>query len=192
MSPTAVNWVYIAAPVLMAAGARVANSLAKRKGRPRVCMWFGLGGAVAMAMLGTLNTLRPGLPDLEAGVVAYIALYFMTCLQHCCRPIKKSILMDWSEKRHRGGWNAVDSITRFGWSGSAVVGGFIVDAYSYEVCFATTSVVLFAAALLWPLLFRIVPAATAGQATEQAIMPNRSTSATIRGGSASSGRSARR
>ena len=110
-----------------------------------------------MAVLGSLDTLRPGLPDSSWGVYVYCPVYFMTCLQHCCRPIKKSILMDWSEKRHRGGWNAVDSITRFGWSGSAVVGGFIVDAYSYEACFLTTSVMLAIAAVLWPLLFKIIP-----------------------------------
>jgi hypothetical protein len=58
----------------------------------------------------------------------------------------------------RGGWNAVDSITRFGWSGSAVLGGFLVDRYSYGANFLVTGIFLGVAACLWPLLFHLVDA----------------------------------
>merc|ERR1719424_894658 len=158
MAPTAVNWVYITSPIAMAFGARWASELAARRGRPRVCMCFGLGGAFFMCVLGVLGTVFPGLDRTSTeGRAVYVCVYFLTCLQHCCRPIKKSILMDFSKKKSRGGWNAVDSITRFGWSGSAVLGGVLVDAFSYEACFVATSVFLTAAALLWPLLFDYVP-----------------------------------
>ena len=90
-----------------------------------------------------------------------VPLYFISCAQHCCRPLKKSILMDFSHRQERGGWNAVDSITRFGWSGSAVVGGFIIDAYGYSLAFMITGAMLASAALLWPLAFRHIDAADA-------------------------------
>ena len=69
--------------------------------------------------------------------------------------------MDFSRRQERGGWNAVDSITRFGWSGSAVVGGFIIDAYGYSLAFLVTGAMLATAALLWPLAFRHIDAADA-------------------------------
>ena len=66
--------------------------------------------------------------------------------------------MDFCARENRGFWNAVDSITRFGWSGSAVLGGFLVDRYDYGATFLATSCMLFAAACLWPLLFSTLDA----------------------------------
>jgi len=38
----------------------------------------------------------------------------LSCAQHCCRPLKKTMLMDHCPREDRGFWNAADSITRFG------------------------------------------------------------------------------
>ena len=42
------------------------------------------------------------------------------------RGVGKSILMDYVAKKNRAKWNSIDNITRFGWSGSALLGGFLV------------------------------------------------------------------
>ena len=47
--------------------------------------------------------------------------------------LKKSLLMDHTPKSHRGRWNAVDSLQSSFWSGTAVLGGFIVHHLGYEV-----------------------------------------------------------
>ena len=162
LDPTEVNWILVAAPMWMAAGSWCARAQAKRYGRARVAMCFGLTGAAAMVALGSLP--KHSDADADDGSNQHhhpwardwrvcVPLYFLSCAQHCCRPLKKSILMDFSERRHRGGWNAVDSITRFGWSGSAVVGGFLIDSYSYQLNFVVTGAMLGVAALLWPLIF---------------------------------------
>ena len=155
LAPTEVNWIMVAAPLVMAAGSWAARLRAKRLGRARVTMAFGLTGATAMVALGLLPNGGDGGGgrDWARDWRVCVPLYFLSCAQHCCRPLKKSILMDFSERRHRGGWNAVDSITRFGWSGSAVVGGFLIDSYSYQLNFAVTGAMLAVAALLWPLIF---------------------------------------
>ena len=151
LSPSDVNWIYITAPIVMALGSKLATRNSKIYGRGRVAMCFGTLGAAGMAGLGVLN-----LPSNSNTLC--IALYFLSCAQHCCRPIKKSLLMDFCARENRGFWNAVDSITRFGWSGSAVLGGFLVDRYDYGATFLATSCMLFAAACLWPLLFSTLDA----------------------------------
>ena len=39
--------------------------------------------------------------------------------------VNKSVFMDYVPKRPRGKWNSLDSVARFGWSGSALFGGLI-------------------------------------------------------------------
>ena len=51
----------------------------------------------------------------------------------------KSVMMDFVDKKSRGKWNAFDSITSFGWSGSAVLGGILVDRYGYSLTFFMTA-----------------------------------------------------
>lgn len=86
----------------------------------------------------------------------YIALglYFLSTFQHCCRPLKKSILMDFTEKKTRAKWNSLDSVTRFGWSGSAVVGGYLIEKYSYGTTFLVTA---FAQIVSASMLFMLIP-----------------------------------
>jgi len=85
-----------------------------------------------------------------------LALYFLSTFQHCCRPLKKSILMDYTRKSTRGRWNSLDSVTRFGWSGSAVLGGYIIDRWDYGASFLATALAQFLSAsillVLLPLL----------------------------------------
>ena len=45
-----------------------------------------------------------------------------TCLMNSSAPLMKSILMDYVSKRNRAKWASLDSVARFGWSGSAVAG----------------------------------------------------------------------
>ena len=78
-----------------------------------------------------------------------MALYLVTCAQHMCRPLKKSALMDHVPYASRGKWNAIDGVTRFGWSGSAVLGGSLVDSGGYALTFVITAALQVVAALMW-------------------------------------------
>ena len=46
-----------------------------------------------------------------------------TAFANCGRPLMKSLLMDNVPQRHRGKFNALDSVMTFSWSGSAAAGG---------------------------------------------------------------------
>lgn len=39
----------------------------------------------------------------------------------------------------RGRWNSLDSVLAFGWCGSAVAGGFLLDAYGFDSTFCITA-----------------------------------------------------
>ena len=46
-----------------------------------------------------------------------------TAFANCGRPLMKSLMMDNVPSRHRGKFNALDSVRTFSWSGSAAAGG---------------------------------------------------------------------
>ncbi|DAZ95928.1 TPA: hypothetical protein N0F65_012405 [Lagenidium giganteum] len=63
----------------------------------------------------------------------------MTC---SVLPLSRSMLMDYVPKNERATWNAFDSVTRFAFAESAVVGGLIIDHYgSYRLCFLIAAIV---------------------------------------------------
>jgi MFS family permease len=53
----------------------------------------------------------------------------------CTVGIRKSILMDHVSQKKRGRWNSFESLIACMSSASTVVGGYLVDAYSYRFCF---------------------------------------------------------
>ena len=76
---------------------------------------------------------------------------------NCGFGIRKSILMDYVPKGSRGTWNSLDSVTRFGWSGSAVIGGYFVDSHGYGGTFFITAAIQFLAWSLYWVLLPLVP-----------------------------------
>lgn len=47
--------------------------------------------------------------------------------------------MEHVAKRHRGRVNAVDSVRSFSWSGSAALGGWLIEKYGYKSTFLMTA-----------------------------------------------------
>lgn len=42
-------------------------------------------------------------------------------------------------QRQRGRWNSLNSVLAFGWCGSAVLGGFLLDAFDFDLTFLITA-----------------------------------------------------
>ena len=56
-------------------------------------------------------------------VVVVVAIYLLrTGLMNCTYPLEESILMDFVPKETRARWKSLDSISQFGWCGSAALG----------------------------------------------------------------------
>jgi MFS family permease len=61
----------------------------------------------------------------------------------CSQPLRRSLLMDHVPKEYRARWNALENVAVFSWSGSAVLGGYLIDRFDYRSCFFITSIVYF-------------------------------------------------
>ena len=61
-----------------------------------------------------------------------VTLYILrTALMNCTYPVEESILMDYVPKNTRARWKSLESVSQFGWCGSALAGGLLADRYGY-------------------------------------------------------------
>ena len=65
--------------------------------------------------------------------------------------------MDFVPKHERGRWKSLESVAKFGWCGSAMLGGYLVDRYDYPFTFLLTAMIQAAAVAIWTVLLCIVP-----------------------------------
>lgn len=61
-------------------------------------------------------------------------------------------------QRHRGKWSCLDGVTIFGWSGSAVLGGMLLDRYGFRSVFVATAAMQFAGSMFIVSLLPVVSA----------------------------------
>ncbi|MFX0114097.1 MAG: MFS transporter [Candidatus Hodarchaeota archaeon] len=72
-------------------------------------------------------------------------------LMNASAPLNRTIVMDRIAKRHRGKWNSLEQLAwGLFWNVSAAIGGFIIENYSFRVCFTITATLYMLAIL--PLL----------------------------------------
>lgn len=173
MSVTEVQFVYVATFVVMIAFSQIARRTAKKVGRVQTilaCACAGITLLVAMAVLGTYQITHVAIV-VKNGQVRHVEnhglwrtwyiivpVYVLrTAFMNCCRGLRKSIVMDYVSKADRGKWNGLDGVTRLGWSGSAVLGGWMVDHFGYGYSFVATAALQALASVVWLLLLPLVP-----------------------------------
>ena len=89
--------------------------------------------------------------------VLMVFIYLMrTTLMNCTYPIEEAVLMDYVPRGTRARWKALDSISVFGWCGSAAIGGLIADAYDYSTTFLITAGLQGAGVAVCALLFLVI------------------------------------
>ena len=49
------------------------------------------------------------------------------------------MLNDYVAKRHRAKWNALESVNLFSWSGSSMLGGYLIRTYGFNTTFIITA-----------------------------------------------------
>ncbi|TYZ65701.1 hypothetical protein PybrP1_002519 [[Pythium] brassicae (nom. inval.)] len=131
LSPIHISLLFISQPVVVLVLSYLAQRLSKPFGRMPLIVFtrcfsvlclFSMAFAQPLALQVLLFLLRGG-------------------MMRCSQPLRRSILMDYVPKDIRARWNALEGISVFSWSGSAVIGGYIIDVYGYRTCFLITSVV---------------------------------------------------
>eukprot|EP00967_Tisochrysis_lutea_P092354 scaffold133115_cov36-Tisochrysis_lutea.AAC.1 len=130
----------------------------------------GISLLVSMALLDAWVKSMPQGQEHTWRVYAIAGIYICrTGLMNCTYPLEESLLMDHvpnellssrSTPPHhlirsaRGRWKSLDSISVFGWCGSAALGGYLADRYSYSATFLVTSAIQLVGTLVQiPLLF---------------------------------------
>lgn len=68
-----------------------------------------------------------------------------------------AVLMDSVPRRHRGKVNAIDSVRTFSWSGSAALGGMLIERYGFQTTFLITAAIKTAAFVPLLALLAYVP-----------------------------------
>ena len=72
----------------------------------------------------------------------------------------------------RARWNSIDGVLIFGWSGSALLGGVLIDRYGFDVTFCITAVMqAIGTCFTVPLLF-LVPRKEAAHQPSDAVSTN--------------------
>ena len=116
----------------------------------------GIALLVCMALLDSwVKRSAVGSSEHNFRVAVVAALYVVrTGLMNCTYPLEESLLMDHVPKSARARWKSLDSISVFGWCGSAALGGYLADRYSYSTTFLVTAAIQLAGtALQIPLIF---------------------------------------
>jgi len=147
LSPISVNSIYIGLPLFMTIVSLLARYAAKRFGRVQACLCLSLLGCIGLGGLGLVT---------DNGQFTMV-FYAMSTLQHCSRPIRKGILMDFVEKSRRARINSIDAITRLNWSGSAFLGGLSIDKFGFGKLFLVTAIIQLISSLLLLVLLPLVP-----------------------------------
>lgn len=133
LSPIQVNCIYAAGPLGVSAAAFAAQRLSSRLGRVETAVLTKFCG---IALLVWMSVAR----DDRLVVALYLA---RTWLMNCCQGITRSVLNDYVPKAERARWNAFESINLFSWSGSAVLGGFLIEKKGFRATFAYTAALQF-------------------------------------------------
>ncbi|EER17257.1 conserved hypothetical protein [Perkinsus marinus ATCC 50983] len=78
-------------------------------------------------------------------------------VQNAIYPVDRSIIMDFVPSHQRGRWNALESLSSMTWSGSAVIGGYLMDNHDYRYTFVVTAYIYLVALLMRLPLLKLVP-----------------------------------
>lgn len=151
LEPIYVNCIFVASVTMMAISSLVAQKISEYIGRIQTLLIFrafGSGLLIVMALMPKYWT--------RAWIIVPIYLV-RTTLMNCGKPLQKSILMDYVKKKDRAKWGSVESLTSFGWSGSAMIGGWLTEKYGFGTSFIATACLQYiSTAVLIPLL-SIIP-----------------------------------
>ena len=144
LGPVTVQVLYILKAVLQIGLRYQSQVWGRLHGRCRVSLcvkWWSIG--LVFVMVGCYEN---GLPPLLVCGVLLLQIASMNATSSLTR----SVLMDHVPRDERARWASLESVTMVSWSGSAVLGGILVDSYGLLFNFRATAVLQLVATL--PLL----------------------------------------
>ena len=133
LHPVAIEYIYVGNAVafgLLTWGCRI---LASHMGRIRACILFALLGGLCLVGFAFAE-------DLRLSVVFFV---LRGAFANAVVPLDRSLVLDCVPSKERGRWAAAESLGSMSWSGSAFIGGYLIDKSNgdYRFCFKITALV---------------------------------------------------
>jgi MFS family permease len=151
-SPMVTCALFAVSPLCTAALGFAARRASLKLGRVHVALAAKLTGICLLFLIVMLE--RQWVPLRGWLAALWVA---RTAIMNSTKALTKSVMMDFLPKRERGRWGALESLTMFGWSGSAAFGGWLVDRHGMRTTFAVTATLQALAALPLVTLLSRVP-----------------------------------
>eukprot|EP00884_Botryococcus_braunii_P015730 jgi/Botrbrau1/2840/Bobra.0125s0047.1 len=170
LSPAFLHFVLAGQPLCIAIGSIIVRSIAHVVGRVQTILFFKFIGVTLMALMALMGIFGGGVAWKMATLMVPIFLV-RTSVNNACNPLSNSILMDFLPKERRGRWNSLNSIISWGWAGSALIGGYLIQKYGYTVTFGVTAVVQLMAWLVLVPLVLVVPRRECGFTSHSSMDP---------------------
>jgi MFS family permease len=154
MSPSQVQLIYVIVPIGMICCSGIGKLLASTGfGRVQSSLLLMVTGVSALYSMVFLKSY------LDVHPFVLVPVYVMrTSLMNAPYPLQESIIMDYVPKNERARWKSLDSVSSFGWCGSAALGGWLTDRYDYTFTFLITAMMQTVGILVYALLLPLVPA----------------------------------
>ncbi|KAK9790334.1 hypothetical protein WJX73_002596 [Symbiochloris irregularis] len=134
MGPAEVSALGALGPLGISAASMLAQKASKWTGRAQTTLITRLADVVLLVSMAFAPTRGVRAQSLLVGMHL-----LRTALANCTRPLLRSLLMDYTPKRHRGKVNALDSVRTLSWSGSAALGGLLIQLYGFQTTFIITA-----------------------------------------------------
>jgi len=152
MSPSQVQGIYVAVPLVMAVFGVFCTKTARVLGRVTTNVVFVAAGISLLVSM----VLFKGFLDKHPVII--VPIYILrTALMNCVYPIQESIMMDSVPPSSRARWKSLESVAVFGWCGSAWLGGYWADKYDYTTTFGITATIQGCGVLVLALLWVVAP-----------------------------------
>ena len=160
LDPIQVQFIYLLTPILTATTANLVQSYSRIWGRIFVtCVVRACGTSLLLLMAwitsqhaffvtsssndgGNDGDVDQKESNADMGVWRYVLIcvfLLRSALMNSTKPLTKSIMMDFVPKKQRGRWQALQSVNEFSWSGSAFLGGLLIDRYGFTGIFTATA-----------------------------------------------------
>eukprot|EP00475_Leptophrys_vorax_P031138 TRINITY_DN4709_c0_g1_i3.p1 TRINITY_DN4709_c0_g1~~TRINITY_DN4709_c0_g1_i3.p1 ORF type:complete len:505 (-),score=105.07 TRINITY_DN4709_c0_g1_i3:1442-2740(-) len=151
MRPITVSLIFVVTPLCCAIISGICQKISLKTGRIQITIAIRAVGISALALMAYLSDYWQTFWIITPVFVARSALMNSTT------PLVRSVVMDYSSPRNRAKWSSLESITSFGWSGSAALGGLLADRYGYGGTFYGTALLQLLSTLILALVLPVVP-----------------------------------
>ena len=155
LSPLRLSLLYFVTPLMTTLFSQGTQKLGLLWGRIFATLFVKSCGISLLILLAALAVHRETITSNSSNLSTidnFILFVFVlrTASMNCSKGLTKSIIMDIVPKDQRGRWNALESINNATFSGSAILGGYLVEKYGFIHNFLFTAGLQFLA--MFPLV----------------------------------------